>query len=426
MRGFHGMPQSLCVGQGRLRQLQVLGVFPLFLVCAGVSSDLSLTAATAEVSSLALTERVTRRTSVEASSTGLAARRAKAFLRSNTKQQLRSGLTKSQSRALSHASDAVTAKWWPFNFLSEDDDGSEDEPPTNPLQQDVAGTISIPGEGIVGDDEAAPAPLASSALRTAPGEIHKQQHRTSLASIVHARTSGWAPPNTYTTAPVSQLDLKPLEAARLAGLDVSEIEPESLNTDRSSYREPPAARRNQPASVTTLREFDVAPSDAGEDTSLSVVSGEESTKEDLQRQRAGQVEHVKKAPRARRRRLRRPHPALAASQQGTKVNASSSHADLVAMVPDHQKQHEQCLAFAMFVKLLGVKGPALVNAWLSTCQPAIIAGTATPQYSTMCNALGGAVSEFASDPLWTPQYACELIVRTFHESGIGASPLAML
>jgi len=154
-------------------------------------------------------------------------------------------------------------------------------------------------------------------------------------------------------------------------------------------------------------------------------AGEEDTKEDLDRQQRGDVTGIEKAGKSPLKRTL-PTPRHVLIAQHTARHDALSAADLEAgrgLPPGPDKMTVQCLAFATWVKGQGAKGVDLVRMWKGTCSPAVAAGAATPQYATMCNALGGAVEQFAVNDAWTPAAACEAVVRTFRESGIGASPL---
>lgn len=112
--------------------------------------------------------------------------------------------------------------------------------------------------------------------------------------------------------------------------------------------------------------------------------------------------------------VQRPQPQLVAKAQTVVSQA--------AVTPE-VRMKQQCLGFAQWVKTSGAEGPDLVNLWKSTCKPAVNAGAATQPYIQMCSALSGAVSEFKDNPHWTPASACEAVLRTFRESGVGGSPL---
>mmetsp|Transcript_73245 Transcript_73245/g.238226 ORF Transcript_73245/g.238226 Transcript_73245/m.238226 type:complete len:296 (-) Transcript_73245:49-936(-) len=88
------------------------------------------------------------------------------------------------------------------------------------------------------------------------------------------------------------------------------------------------------------------------------------------------------------------------------------------------EMEDKCLKFASWAKSQDLEGPELIAVWKSTCSPAVLAGAATPQYATMCEALSSAVAEFSEQPNWTPDGACKRFLAVFRESGIGRSPVS--
>lgn len=84
-----------------------------------------------------------------------------------------------------------------------------------------------------------------------------------------------------------------------------------------------------------------------------------------------------------------------------------------------KRMQKQCLQFAEWVKKQGAKGRQLVALWKSTCEPAVMSGTASEKYSLMCDTLGGEVQQFADNDEWTPSLACRVVLRTLRDSGVG-------
>lgn len=89
-----------------------------------------------------------------------------------------------------------------------------------------------------------------------------------------------------------------------------------------------------------------------------------------------------------------------------------------------RKMLDKCVKFAKWVKEQELEPTGVVNVWMSTCKPAVVAGVATKQYSVMCDAIAAAVEDFADDPNWTPNGACNSVLQAFHESGVGRSPVS--
>lgn len=79
------------------------------------------------------------------------------------------------------------------------------------------------------------------------------------------------------------------------------------------------------------------------------------------------------------------------------------------------KGWENCLKFAKYTKEEGYKGVALVRVWKSTCEPGMLAGSATERYRLMCVSLGKAVEKFAVKPDWGLEEMCDSVLATFHD-----------
>jgi hypothetical protein len=80
------------------------------------------------------------------------------------------------------------------------------------------------------------------------------------------------------------------------------------------------------------------------------------------------------------------------------------------------KGWESCLKFARYTKEEGYKGVALVRVWKSTCEPGMLAGSATERYRLMCVSLGYAVEKYATKPDWTVEDICDSVLSTFHDT----------
>lgn len=147
-------------------------------------------------------------------------------------------------------------------------------------------------------------------------------------------------------------------------------------------------------------------------SALQPVPDERGTKEDLDRQRAGDFGVVR--------------PAVHVPRPPPRALVASEPVALAAQAPSmkpRERMEAQCMKFAHWVKDQGVQGSELVRLWKGTCEKPVSEGAATAAYAEMCNALGGSVAEFADKPDWTPKAACAAVLRTFVEAGIGGSPL---
>ncbi|CAK0861981.1 unnamed protein product [Prorocentrum cordatum] len=83
------------------------------------------------------------------------------------------------------------------------------------------------------------------------------------------------------------------------------------------------------------------------------------------------------------------------------------------------RMRAQCLRFAGWAKAGGAQGGRLADLWRGTCAPAVAAGSASTRYAAMCRALDSAAAGFSSRPGWTPEEACDAVLRVFRESGVG-------
>jgi len=90
-----------------------------------------------------------------------------------------------------------------------------------------------------------------------------------------------------------------------------------------------------------------------------------------------------------------------------------------AMAPGPAKMKTQCMSFASFLGTQDIQGTELLRVVKSTCQPAVMEGTATPDYQMMCDALGGAVEKFVVSPTWSPDELCDAMIQVFNEAKIG-------
>lgn len=204
----------------------------------------------------------------------------------------------------------------------------------------------------------------------------------------------------------------------------AEIESDSTDDVSDFIVSNNSTSRATKSAQTYTDEYDVVnEEDDEEDTSRKGKTDEASTKEDFDRQRSGDVEAVKQKAKKKKTLIHRAHQ-MAATQAKTVQSKVVVKAVAIADQPAGQsKMMGQCMAFASWVKGQGSVGPDFVRLWKGTCMPAVMAGTATPQYSNMCNALGAAVGRFALKP-WAPPEVCQAVIQVFAEAGIGSTPLA--
>eukprot|EP00930_Biecheleria_cincta_P038138 TRINITY_DN26201_c0_g1_i2.p1 TRINITY_DN26201_c0_g1~~TRINITY_DN26201_c0_g1_i2.p1 ORF type:complete len:254 (+),score=77.01 TRINITY_DN26201_c0_g1_i2:113-874(+) len=112
-------------------------------------------------------------------------------------------------------------------------------------------------------------------------------------------------------------------------------------------------------------------------------------------------------------------PAKAKPQQVGLLEKRSS-ATLPGLTKPDMK--DQCLKFASWAKATGTEGKSLAMLFKSTCVPLAKAG-ADATFKKMCEELGPKMEEFANDKNWIPAQACDVMVKHFRKSGVGANPL---
>mmetsp|Transcript_52026 Transcript_52026/g.96335 ORF Transcript_52026/g.96335 Transcript_52026/m.96335 type:complete len:247 (+) Transcript_52026:47-787(+) len=93
-------------------------------------------------------------------------------------------------------------------------------------------------------------------------------------------------------------------------------------------------------------------------------------------------------------------------------------------VRGHPRMKAECEEFATWMKDSGIKGAHRVSMWKATCGQLVASGGASDKYKLMCDTLGEAVAglegqAYEDNPIET----CKVVLRIFHDSGIGASPL---
>mmetsp|Transcript_106334 Transcript_106334/g.184838 ORF Transcript_106334/g.184838 Transcript_106334/m.184838 type:complete len:363 (-) Transcript_106334:124-1212(-) len=309
------------------------------------------------------------------------------------------------------------AYWWQtaLDFFNPRDDGNSGDLPPPAAAKRETSSLEVPGEAGPEADEMLADRLAPSIPASSPG-------RRSSLLLAHSRVH---------SAASSGLPQAELAEAQAHGFMIG-ARFESEGTDSMWHR---TGSRDEAATVPDfhahsqrkkyIEEYDELPEQVavGQSRSRDIVSGKESTsKEDLQRVQAGDIEinHPVTMPRKKLRRLLHRPRKVAALRQRSQQLASASASQLP---PGNAKMQAQCESYASFLKGQNVGGPDLVKAWSGTCMPAVHAGKATPKYSTMCSALVGAVEPFSLDTRWSPAEVCKAVVRVFKESGLGATPL---
>lgn len=262
-------------------------------------------------------------------------------------------------------------------------------------------TINVPGEGAVEDEMAA-------LQRPIPPQFPRPQQFLASAPPVKPKAS------------LALLNAQSKGMLAGASFDAGDEEEPMAQAPAAPAAQSKTAPQ-VPKATKVLEEYDVSSDDDDQDDDRTVKMKETATREELDRQQRGDVERIKPAQpkHAAKIVVRRP-TLLAASQQVAK--AAVKEVAVAEQAPGNDKMMKQCMAFAGWVKGQGSTGPDLVRIWKGTCMPAVMAGTASPAYGNMCNALGTAVSKFAVRP-WAPSDMCQAVLQVFKESGVGASPL---
>lgn len=305
-------------------------------------------------------------------------------------------------------SESQQLNFWPFDAISGSDEPWEaadaDLPvPTWVKTEAMPKMINVPGEGRVEDEVEALSRPRHRALLGALSQRTQTSHGSlaaGLASMVDTATSSQNEEQARGQNSKRPRSGPPLNFYKQA-------RPRSLQ---------PGAF---PAHQKVLEEYDEipdpdAPAAGVPRGPVQVVKGEVSTREERIRQHAGDIDHnqpyqqsIRGSPRPSTHRVAAMQQEVRSSDANVADKKSSTGSAMMA----------QCMAFASWLKAQGVQGQAFIRMWKGTC-----AG-GTGGYTTMCNALGGAVSKYAFNPGWAPPVVCQAVISVFEESGVGATPL---
>jgi len=271
--------------------------------------------------------------------------------------------------------------------------GAEGDLPLPSANSDSSDMISVPGEGTVVDEMVAlqqPPPVAQQPRRSQPLLSTRPKPVMALAKV--QSMAGASPESGFA--------------------------PGSFADTPQTVPQPPV-----PTKEKVVEEYDVDSDDEDDDYRTTKMT-ETKTREELEREQRGDVEHVKPVEQKKPKPLIRRLKLAAEAQQTSKVSVKEekTEVDVAEQAPGDDKMMGQCMAFASWVKGQGSTGPDLVRIWKGTCMPSVMAGDAPPAYGNMCNALGTAVSKFAVKP-WAPAEMCQAVLAVFRESGVGATPL---
>lgn len=312
------------------------------------------------------------------------------------------------------SSGSAHAHWSPMDLgLGEAGDLSSLRASFNSLGAET----TVPGEGgqMIEDEM-----LALQQQQQQPRAVQQSQAASEPRVAVPAQAPPmWRKP----TQPLSAL-----AKAQAQGLMVgADFDSDVSDDDVSAFVKPEAATTPAVAkNSSNVEEYDEVndEDDTDADESRTVPMNETGTREEMQRVRKGDVEHLKSPPKRRQYLVKRVRKLVAAQQQAKESKGAIKEVAAAVQAPPSgkDKMMNQCLAFAAWVKGQGSTGPDFVRIWKGTCLPTVMSGSSSPQYSNMCNALGTAVGKFALKP-WTPPQICQAVVQVFGESGVGASPL---
>lgn len=316
--------------------------------------------------------------------------------------------------------------WWQtaLDFFNTRDDGDSGDLPSPSAAKQQPVNMEVPGEAGLETDEMLPTRLLE------PRAAHSARpHAALLSSSTALRSSAQRQSPQAALAEAQAHGL--MVGAKLESKGTDSMWHLGASRDEVARQAGPRAHRHR--KQVYVEEYDELPdpvaAKVGQSRSSVVTAGLESTsKEDLQRVQAGDVEINRPVTQSRkrpRRLLHRPRPLAVLHQHAQQKTSASLHS-LSQQPPGNAKMQAQCVAYASFLKGQNVVGPDLVKAWSGTCMPAVHEGKANPKYSTMCSALVGAVEPFALDSAWSPEKVCEAVVRVFKESGLGATPLQSL
>lgn len=178
------------------------------------------------------------------------------------------------------------------------------------------------------------------------------------------------------------------------------------------------AAKAQPA---VIEEFDVVENgiQTGIPTSHGrLVDGESQTAEDRRRELIGDYDKVVQPVGATKSLSRYPQ-SLVRTRAVASQASSYSLAKATKQKPGPEKMKAQCMSFANYLKAQDVQGPELIRMWKGSCDPIVASGNAGASFSTMCQAMGGALEPYVMKANWPPGEVCDEVLRLFNEAGIG-------
>jgi len=254
------------------------------------------------------------------------------------------------------------------------------------------------------------------------------QQRWSLQSAVKAATQDpMAEPGTDAFSDETSLVIDPNEerqqaqppSGRFPHISHVSNHPSLLGNRREVASQKTTSETNQAAVV---EEFDLVqnaiPTNGGPESHGRVVDGEEKTAEDLERQKSGDVEKV--MPPVMPARIATHVQQSLARTWSVATQSSKSQGSVMKEKPGPKKMKAQCMSFANYLKAQDVAGPELIRMWKGSCDPIVASGDGGASFTTMCEAMGGALEPFVMKGAgWPPDKVCDAVLKVFNEAGIG-------
>lgn len=183
------------------------------------------------------------------------------------------------------------------------------------------------------------------------------------------------------------------------------------------------------ASGQVLEEYDDAAVEGdvegkvSDDEHMALKDKEPRTYDDVRRLATGDVDRIVKGSPRKRPGIPSlpsiPQVAVQAPKLKSLVHQGSRLKVAAKRESPQDRMKAQCNAYGSYLAAQLVKGPALIRLWKGTCDGAVKAGAASPQYTLMCNALGSAVETEAIKGAPNMGAICDKVLRVFNEAGIG-------
>lgn len=257
------------------------------------------------------------------------------------------------------------------------------------------------------------------------------QQRWSLSAAVNAATQDpMHDPETFADETMMVMD--PTESKHLS----TEVQPPSgrfphishvsnhpsLLGNRREVASQKMTSRTSRVQAPVVEEFDVVengiPTSGVSESHGRVLDGEAKTAEDMDREKRGDFDKV--LPPVMPARISSHIQQSLARTRSVSTQDSKSAGSVMKDKPGPKKMMAQCMAFANYLKTQDVAGPELIRMWKGSCDPIVASGDGDASFTTMCDAMGGALEPYVMKGAgWPPDKVCKDVLKVFNEAGIG-------